>query len=141
MQMPARARSIVSYNMSRIRSNDTQPEKVLEGLMTAAGLEFEKQYPIEGKPDFAFPTERVAVFCDSSFWHGYKWAYGGREKIKVRRDFWIPKIERNIQRDREVNVTLRARSWRVLRLWDFEINRNPTACLSKIRKALARRRW
>ncbi len=108
--------------------------------MSTAGLEFEKQYIVEGKPDFAFPKERVAVFCDSGFWHGYNWARGGRDRVKVRRDFWIPKIERNIQRDHEVNRALAASGWRVLRFWDFEIKERPSMCINRIGKELTKRR-
>ena len=138
--MASRPSSIVSYNMSKIRSKGTEPERLLEHLMSTAGLEFEKQYIVEGKPDFAFPKERVAVFCDSGFWHGYNWARGGQDRVKVRRDFWIPKIERNIQRDHEVNRALAASGWRVLRFWDFEIKERPSMCINRIGKELTKRR-
>ena len=70
-----------------------------------------------------FIGKKVAVFCDSEFWHGYNWEER-KEDIKTRREFWIPKIERNIQRDIEVNKQLTEEGWIVLRFWGRDIKRN-----------------
>ena len=97
----------VSRNMSRIRSSDTRLEVQFGKAMWAAGIRYRKQYPVTGKPDFALPRLKIAVFCDSHFWHGYRWTEHGRKQIRTRSDFWIPKIERNMERDREVRVATR----------------------------------
>ena len=82
--------------------------------------------------------EKVAVFCDSEFWHGYNWKVKQNE-IKSNRDFWIPKIERNINRDKEVNTALEADGWKVLRFWGEEIKKNVKACADLIVEVLKER--
>lgn len=90
---------------------------------------------LPGKPDIAFTRQHVAVFCDGEFWHGYEW-----ETLKSRlvsnRSYWVPKIERNIARDQEVNGHLADSGWTVLRLWDFEILENLDECVARTEAAL-----
>ncbi len=104
--------------------------------MWQAGLRYRKQGKLQGKPDFVFLGPRVVVFCDSHFWHGYGWQDGGKEAFKKNRDFWIPKIERNIARDEEVNRQLRADGWTVLRFWENEIVNDTEACVDRVKVAL-----
>ena len=78
------------------------------------------------------------MFCDSEFWHGYDWDHKSQE-IKSRREFWIPKIERNMQLDIEVTQTLEKEGWLVLRFWGKEIKANCQACADKIEKAFRER--
>jgi DNA mismatch endonuclease Vsr len=135
-----RPKDVVSYNMSRIRNKNTELENRMEQILIGASLSYEKHLNVEGKPDFAFPREKVAVFCDSHFWHGYRWNERARAEIRVNRGFWLPKIEKNIRRDREVNRVLKREGWTVLRLWEHEIKENPERCLERIMKALERGR-
>ena len=137
--MGKRSKEVVSYNMSRIRSKDTQLERKLEEIVKKIGLDYEKHYKLVGKPDFVFPKLKIALFADSHFWHGYNWN-DLKKTIKTNRDFWIKKIERNIERDREVNETLQSLGWNVIRFWEHEIFRHPEDCLKKILGALANRR-
>ncbi len=130
--MVSRSKDIVSYNMSRIRSSGSVIENQLGKAMYSLGLRYRKQYKIEGRPDFAFPRVKIAVFCDSSFWHGRDWDTQ-KNKILVRREFWIPKIERNIQRDVEVNESLSNQGWLVIRFWDSEIMADPIFCALKVK--------
>ena len=88
-----------------------------------------------GKPDIAFIGKKVAVFCDSEFWHGYDWE-NKQQEIKTRREFWIPKIERNMQRDKEVTEYLESTGWIVIRFWGHEIKNDPESCADIIQKAL-----
>ena len=97
-----KTREEISYNMSRIRSKGSKIERVLGKALWAAGIRYRKHYPIEGKPDFALPGLKIAIFCDSSFWHGRNWGPERKAEFRVNSDFWIKKIERNIQRDKEV---------------------------------------
>ena len=133
-----RPRKIVSYNMSRIRSKNTQLEQKLEEVLGNTGLDYEKHYGIVGKPDFAFPKLKIALFADSHFWHGYEWNEAKRT-IKTNRDFWVKKIERNMQRDQEVNDALRKLGWNVIRFWEHEITNNPEECLRKTMNAIESR--
>ena len=127
----------VSANMAKIRRQGSAIERRLGSAMWKAGLRYRKQYPIEGKPDFAFPKAKVAVFCDSHFWHGYRWEKYGKRELRKNREFWTTKIERNIERDREVTSALQGRGWTVLRFWEHEIRDEPGMCLDTIFTALA----
>lgn len=100
---------------------------------------FEEHYiAVEGKPDIAFPELRVAVFCDSDFWHGYDWEEK-KYDFKSRRDFWWKKIERNMERDREVTSSLQEAGWIVLRFWGHEIKKSLEACVMAIEEAIESR--
>jgi len=103
--------------------------------MFSLGLRYRKQYDVIGKPDFAFPRQKVAVFVDSKFWHGKDWQTQ-KETIKTNRDFWIPKIERNIARDAEVNRSLQNEGWTVIRFWEDEIVKNPLSCAKHVESIL-----
>ena len=102
--------------------------------MWRRGLRYQKNSKkVFGKPDIVFLGKKVAVFCDSEFWHGYDWENKQKE-IKTRREFWIPKIERNIQRDIEVTRLLESEEWTVLRFWGNEIKNNLDECVDRIEK-------
>ncbi len=118
----------IHYNMSRIRCKDTKIEVLLRKELWSRGVRYRKNVKgVEGKPDLAFLSKKVAVFCDSEFWHGYEWDVR-KEQIKKNRDFWIAKIERNMERDREVNRILEADGWTVIRFWGKEIQSNVSHC-------------
>lgn len=133
-----RPKDIVSYNMSRIRSTNTQLERQLEEILRKTGLNPVRYYNVIGKPDFALPELKIAFFADSDFWHGFNWQKAN-EDIKTNRAFWIKKIERNIERDHEVSVSLRKLGWQVVRFWEHEIVHDPEGCLKKITAAIKSR--
>ncbi len=125
-----------SRNMRAVRSKDSAIELRLRRALWAAGLRYRKHYArLPGKPDIAFVSARVVVFCDSEFWHGHDWEHR-REDIGSNRDFWIPKIERTIARDREVNSQLAEAGWRVLRFWGHEITDDVDGCVVRVRRAV-----
>ena len=112
-----------SYNMSRIKGKNTSIEVLLSKALWHRGLRFRKNSKVYGHPDIAIKKYRIAIFCDGDFWHGYDWE--NREKnIKTNRDYWIPKIERNIEKDTEVNFVLRNMGWTVIRVWEHEIRKD-----------------
>jgi DNA mismatch endonuclease Vsr len=121
-----------SYTMSRVRSSGSNIERLLGNALWQAGLKYRKQYPIFGRPDFALVRHRIAIFCDSEFWHGYRWGERRRSEHKSNQDYWFGKIERNRARDRLVNRTLRNRGWRVVRFWEREIMSNPQLCVAAV---------
>lgn len=134
-----KTQSQISYNMSRVKNKDSAIEVALRKELWSRGLRYRKNVKIVlGKPDIAFMGKKVAVFCDSEFWHGYNWKVK-QEEIKSHRDFWIPKIERNINRDKEVNAALEADGWKVLRFWGDEIKKDVKACADLIVDALKER--
>ena len=129
----------IHYNMSRIRCKDTEIEVKLRKELWSRGLRYRKNVKnIPGKPDIAFIGKKVAVFCDSEFWHGYDWEHR-KNDIKTRREFWIPKIERNIERDQEVNQMLEDQGWIVLRFWGKQIQKNLSECADIIESTVRSR--
>lgn len=129
----------ISYNMSRVKNKDSVIEVTLRKELWSRGLRYRKNMKtVFGKPDIVFAGKKVAIFCDSEFWHGYNWEVKQGE-IKSHRDFWLPKIERNIKRDKEVNAALEADGWKVLRFWGDEIKKNVKACADLIVDVLKER--
>lgn len=119
-------------NMQAVKNKDSEIELLLRRELWSRGLRYRKNVKtITGKPDIAFIGKKIAVFCDSEFWHGYDWE-NKKNDIRTRRDFWIPKIERNIARDREVNEKLISEGWTVLRFWGKEIKMNVSGCADTI---------
>lgn len=95
------------------------------------GLRYRKHCKdVFGHPDFCFRKKRVAIFCDSEFWHGKKFLEG--ERFKTNIDFWETKIKRNIERDFEVNERLKSEGWTILRFWGSEIKNNVDIVVEKI---------
>lgn len=126
-------------NMQAVKSRDTGIELSLRKELWSRGLRYRKNVKtIMGKPDIAFVGKKIAIFCDSEFWHGFDWE-NSRNKIKTRKEFWIPKIEKNIQRDYDVKKQLEAEGWLVLRFWGNDIKQHCAECSDKIEAALRER--
>ncbi|HLD23409.1 MAG TPA: very short patch repair endonuclease [Sulfuricurvum sp.] len=124
-----------SENMSRIKSKGTSIEVALGKSMWSAGLRYRKNdKTVIGKPDFVFKKKKVAIFCDSEFWHGKKYLNG--EKFKTNTAFWEKKIMRNIERDKEVNETLKSNGWIVVRFWGESIKKDINGCLNRVLEVL-----
>jgi DNA mismatch endonuclease, patch repair protein len=121
--------------MSRIRSTDTKPELALRRALWAAGVRGWRcqARTLPGKPDLAFTRWRVAVFVDGCFWHGHP-DYFTPGKSGA---YWDAKIARTQERDRHANEALNDAGWRVIRLWDFEIERDLRCCVERIQRVLA----
>lgn len=125
-------------NMQAIKNKDSKIEVMLRKELWRRGLRYQKNCKkVFGKPDIVFLGKKVAVFCDSEFWHGYDWE-NKKLEIKSRQDFWIPKIERNMARDTEVTDKLESEGWIVLRFWGNNIKKNLGNCADKIETALRR---
>lgn len=122
-------------NMQAIKSKNSKIERVLRQEFWSRGLRYRKNATnILGKPDIVFIGKKIAVFCDSEFWHGYDWE-NKKDEIKTRREFWIPKIERNMQRDIEVTCGLEKQGWTVFRFWGKEIKRDVKSCADIVQSA------
>jgi DNA mismatch endonuclease (patch repair protein) len=106
--------------MSKIRGKGNKATEVaLAKLFRASGITgWRRHYPITGKPDFAFPKLKFAVFVDGCFWHGCP-KHGTRPKGNSA--FWSAKLDANKARDRKVNRELLAMGWRVLRIWEHDL--------------------
>jgi len=126
-----------SENMRRIKSKDTSIEIKLRKELWARGYRYRKNCPkIKGKPDICFIGKKVAIFCDSEYWHG-KYLLEGKYIPKTNTEFWIKKITRNIERDREVNAYLKEQGWTVLRFWGEEIDNQLEDSIQTIIKLLS----
>lgn len=133
--MAKKTKDQISFNMKQVKSKDSEIELLLRRELWSRGLRYRKNVKtIFGKPDVAFIGKKIAVFVDSEFWHGYDWERKQKE-IKSNRDFWIPKIERNMKRDIEVNEYLKSKGWRVFRFWGNDIKKNVTRCVDIIEVA------
>lgn len=119
--------------MSSIKSKNTKIELLLRKALWKEGLRYRLHYNINGSPDIVFVSRRVAIFVDGDFWHGYKWK---ELKPKLKNEFWVKKIKRNMQRDVEVDSILIKNGWRVLRVWEHEISEHLAMCVAKIRELL-----
>lgn len=127
----------ISYNMRRIKNKDSEIELILRKTLWHHGIRYRKNVKtVYGRPDIAFLSKKIAVFVDSEFWHGFDWE-NRKNDIKTNVDFWIPKIERNIQRDIEVNEKLCDSGWIVLRFWGSDIKKNTEACVNDVSKVLS----
>jgi DNA mismatch endonuclease (patch repair protein) len=94
---------------------------------------------IFGNPDIVFIKEKIVIFCDSEFWHGYDWE-NRKNDFKSRQDFWIPKIERNMERDKEVTERLKSEGYVVLRYWGKRINKELDVIINEIEREILDRR-
>lgn len=126
----------ISYNMKQVKSKGSKIEVMLMKELWSRGLRYRKNVKsVYGKPDIAFICKKVAVFCDSEFWHGYNWGER-KHDFKSNQEFWISKIERNIERDLEVTAKLELDGWTVLRFWGKDIKKNLTECADIVEKAV-----
>ena len=127
-----------SENMRRIKSKDTSIEILLRKELWRRGLRYRKNAKdVFGKPDMVFKSKKLAVFADSEFWHG-KYLMEGKYIPKTNTEFWVKKIERNIERDKEVNQKLKDDGWTVLRFWESDIRKKLSECIELIEETLNR---
>jgi|SRR5690554_3842082 len=123
-------------NMQAVKSKGSKIEMMLAKKMWQKGLRYRKNdRTVFGKPDFTFKKYKIAVFCDSEFWHGKNWNIKKHEH-KSNVEFWHQKIERNIQRDSEVNDYLFKRGWQVIRFWGKDIEKDLVNCVIKIEEKI-----
>lgn len=120
-----------SDRMRKVRSKDTKIERTTERLLRQLYLSYEKQPKMIGHPDFILKDQKIAIFCDSSFWHGRPTK---KQVFKTNRLFWEQKIKANVDRDKKNSILLRKLGWKVLRFWDEDIENNPKCVARKIMK-------
>ena len=125
-------------NMQRIRSKDTSIELILRRALWKKGYRYRKNYKaLPGSPDIAITKHRIAIFCDSEFFHGKDW-----DQLKLRLEngsnstYWIRKITRNMERDQENEKALKFREWTVVRFWGEDIRKHTEDCVRAIEEAI-----
>ncbi|MHB8268062.1 very short patch repair endonuclease [Bradyrhizobium sp.] len=106
--------------MARVHGKDTQPERRVRTIAHALGLRFRlHRRDLKGRPDLVFPKHKVALFVHGCFWHQHP----GCKRASMpdnRREFWLAKLTRNVERDFEVGSQLRSEGWRVEIIWECE---------------------
>lgn len=125
-------------NMQHIRSKDTSIEVILRKSLWKKGYRYRKNYKkLPGKPDIVLTKQRIAIFCDSEFFHGADWDVK-KEKLQgsENAEYWIQKIERNMERDRENDLKLSFLGWTVIHFWGKEIKKNTEECIRVIEEAI-----
>ena len=122
--------------MKSSKSKGTKPELILAQALWHQGLRYRKNdKSIFGKPDLSFKKYKIAIFVDGEFWHGKDWEIR-KSDIKSNREFWVTKIERNMQRDKKVNDYLIKEGWKVFRFWGKDILKNSKEFALIIQKAI-----
>ena len=129
-------------NMSHIRSRNTSIEVMLCKELRKRGYGYRKNYKeLPGKPDIVLTKYKIAIFCDSDFFHGKDWdALKKRLSDGSNPDFWISKIEKNMDRDESNSTELRHMGWIVLRFWGSDIKKNVVSCVNEIETTIIHQR-
>ncbi len=122
-------------NMRHIRSENTSIEIKLRKALWHEGIRYRKNYKeLPGKPDIVITKYRIAIFCDSSFWHGRD--FDKKKPVATNHEYWHKKIKRNMERDVLVTQQLQKLNWTVLRFWDEDINKRLDICIQEVKKAI-----
>ena len=125
-------------NMQAVKSSGSKIERILAKLLWRNGFRYRKNdKTVFGKPDFIIKKYKIAIFCDGEFWHGKDWAVRKKDH-KTNKIFWYTKIERNIERDQEVNKKLKKQGWTILRFWETEIEKYSEKCMAKIKTRIVK---
>lgn len=118
--------------MSHIKGKDTSIEIILRKALWRKGYRYRKNYKaLPGCPDIVITKYRIAIFCDSEFFHGYNWEVK-KQKLGNNREYWINKIEKNISRDQKNDHRLIALEWIPIHFWGQEIKKNLDGCIGAI---------
>lgn len=124
--------------MQRIKSKDTSIEVLLRKALWNKGYRYRKNYKaLPGTPDIALTKYKIAIFCDGELFHGKDW-----EVLKPRLakgnngEYWVKKIERNKNRDDEVNKALLFQGWTVIRFWGTDIKKRTDECVKVVEEAV-----
>ncbi len=125
-------------NMSNIKNRDTGIEVRLRKALWEKGYRYRKNYKmLPGKPDIVLTKYKLAVFCDSEFFHGKDWEILQEQLRRGQNaEFWINKISRNMERDEEINKQLKYMGWTVIRFWGKDIKKDVQQCVKAIEETI-----
>ena len=134
---------VTSRMMAAVRSKDSKGELALRRALHARGLRYRLHArDVPGRPDLVIRSRRLAVFVDGDMWHGNEHHRRSLSSLAdlfpTRTDWWVAKIERNMQRDREVNARLAADGWTVIRIWESEVLADPAKAADRVLDVLRR---
>ncbi|WP_207664002.1 very short patch repair endonuclease [Clostridium sp. AM49-4BH] len=125
-------------NMKNIKNKDTGIEVTLRKALWNKGYRYRKNDKrLPGKPDIVLTKYKIAIFCDSEFFHGKDWEVLKPQLERGKNaDFWIKKISKNQQRDEEVNKQLQYLGWTVIRFWGKDITKHTDECVQVIEETI-----
>ena len=125
-------------NMSKIHGKDTSIELVLRRALWKKGYRYRKNYKkIPGTPDIALTKYKIAIFCDGEFFHGKDWkVLKPRLEQGKNADYWVKKIQRNMDRDSLKDKELLFQGWTVIHFWGKDIIKNTDKCVRVIEEAI-----
>lgn len=125
-------------NMQNIKNKDTKIELILRRALWNKGIHYRKNYSkIPGRPDIAITKHKIAIFCDSEFFHGKDWELlEPRLRKGNNGEFWINKITKNREHDDEINKKLSFLEWTVIRFWGDDIKKNTDECVRVIEEVI-----
>lgn len=115
------SKSLRSWNMSRIRSEDTNPEIVVRKFLYGQGYRYRVHYHVQGKPDIVFPSHRIALFINGCFWHRHGCTLSAIPKTNTQ--FWQKKLSDNTKRDKNNLNALKELGWHVRVVWECDIEK------------------
>ena len=124
-----------SMAMGHIRSKDTNCELLLRHALWHDGYRYRKNYKkLPGSPDICITKYKIAIFCDSDYFHGRDWDSKLKKKVKKgnNNQYWTMKIQENIDRDNKVDAQLRGMGWTVIHFWSSEIIKNVDMCVDEV---------
>lgn len=119
-----------SWNMSRIRSQNTKPEMTVRKFLHKQGFRYRIHYNIAGKPDIVFPKRKIAVFVHGCFWHHHECKYSAIPKTNTA--YWNQKLQYNIERDEKTKKSLQVQGWKVKYIWECQIKNQTETALKKL---------
>ena len=123
--------------MSHIRSKDTKPEIQLRKTLWHKGLRYRKNWKkLPGKPDIVLTKYKIAIFVDGDFWHAKGHLENPGEQVSTRREYWVPKLKNNVERDKELNNELSEMGWLVLRFWESDVKKRLDWCVQTVLDSL-----
>lgn len=125
-------------NMSKIRGKDTSIEVRLRSALWKKGYRYRKNFKdLPGRPDIALTKYKIAIFCDSEFFHGKDWDVL-RPKLEKGKnpEYWVRKIQRNIDRDKEKDQELLSQGWTVIHFWGKDILKDTDECIKVIEETI-----
>jgi DNA mismatch endonuclease (patch repair protein) len=123
------------HNMQSIRAKDTKPEIMLRLALWHKGIRYRKNLKtLPGTPDIVLTRQKISIFVDGDFWHAHGHETNPGEQIASNKDFWVKKLTRNVERDREVNDALTELGWVVLRFWESDIKKDLQGCVDEVLK-------
>lgn len=125
-------------NMKNIKNKDTGIEVTLRKALWSKGYRYRKNdKKLPGKPDIVLSKYKIAIFCDSEFFHGKDWEVLKPQLERGKNaEFWIKKISGNQQRDEEVNKQLQYLGWTVIRFWGKDIMKRTNECIQVIEETI-----